>query len=211
MLLSAARTAAYALADDDAAVRFTSTEVDDALSSAQQEVWARAVNAAPRTFEVEASVSSSSLGVVTLTSLKPARVVTLMDLIGPDRYQVKPTRLSMGVASYEAARTLKVLYVPRVTLPAAAGDPFVWGTSAITETGLFDRLMVAIAASDLLVKEGAINNALERRKDELRAALDNMVEQTAWAILPLDGYCRRGDATFLYAQTSPDVLQLVRP
>ena len=216
MLLSEARTQAYNLVDDAGRIRFDSdgafVEVDAALSAAQLEVWSVVSAVAPQNYATEATITSTSLGVVSLTTQNPIRILGLAYSANGSRFSVLPARFTQSPSNVSAGYTLSLLYVPRVTYPSAAGNAFVWGASAIAPTAVLDRLMVYIAASELLIKDGEVNKALENRKIELRRVLDEEWAASSWSVLPLDGYCGNGiqNAPFSYMQTAPNQLQLVR-
>lgn len=213
MLLSEARTKVLALIDDDN-TRFNGdglfTEVDDALLTAQKEVWQSAVASGCSLFEQETTVPTNASGVADLTTIKPLRIVNVAQILSGVRWLLEPSRLDQAPANAAIVITLAITYVPRLSFPSAPGNPFVWGHANITDTSLFDKLMCAIAASELKIKDNEQNTALEKRKDELRAAVTEMISAVSWSAIPMDQFSQdRNLAIYGYVMTAPDTLQLV--
>lgn len=217
MLLSEARTKVLKLLDDESGARYdadgSKSEVDTALKTAQGEAWTEAVSAGANLFQTEAAFSSSSAGVVDLSSITPRRIVNVALANGTTRLAVLPVRLDDVLTTYASIVTLRVAYVPGVTFPAGAGSSFVWGSASVAADVVapIEALMCAIAASDIAPKDATVNALLERRKDELRASIRKLASVPGWTIMPLGAPTGRSKrAAFGYVTgTAPHTLQLV--
>jgi hypothetical protein len=213
MILSDARTRLLRLVDDDGSrwnAAGDNAELDDALKTAQEEVWLRLIESGAGIFEQEAAISSSSAGVVDLTTLKPIKIVALSLVASTSRLLIEPCRMDTSPTNAPGIRTLLITYVPRVSFPANAGAAFVWGHANVTATAIYDKLMCAIAASELKIKDGETNKALETRKTELLDAALRTIDIPDWTVMPLDEFSDDDRGSGLeYVATAPDTLQLV--
>jgi hypothetical protein len=210
MLLSEARTRVAALCDDDG-TRFSESEIDDALLTAQKETWQQAVKSGASFLTIETTaISTNSSGVADLTGIKPIKIVNVAEMRSGQRYAMNPTRLDQAPQNASVVVPLAIAYVPRLSFPSAAGNPFVWGHANVTDTSLFDKLMCALAASELKIKDDEQNKALEKRKDELRAAVNEMLSIPGWSVMPMDSFSSdRALSSYAWVLTAPDTLQLV--
>ena len=209
MLLSEARTRVAALCDDDG-TRFSESEIDDALLTAQKEVWQLAVNSGSRIFEQQTTITTNSSGVGDLTGIKPIKIVSISEFLSGVRYLVNPQRHDQAPANATISTTLAIVYIPRTTFPANASTAFTWGHANITDTSLFDKLMCVIAVSDLKIKDAEVNPALESRKAELRTALVESISIPGFSVIPMDQFTAERDlSSYEYVMTAPDTLQLV--
>lgn len=214
MILSEARTRLLRLVDDETdRSRFpTDGELDNALGTGQQEAWSAAVMANRSMFTQETLLSTLADGSLALTTIKPMMPLgAVSENANGWRLKCSPGRLDDGVQNALGIRQLRIAYVPRAIFPALATDAFVWGSVNITQTNLLDQLMLVCAAGELMVKVGAVNPALEKRKDELRVAVAATLSGTGWTTIPLDNLTGMGAAEsfYQYVMTAPDVLQLV--
>lgn len=212
MLLSEAETRVQRFMDDGAAYLATIAEIDTALRVAQEEVYQLIVGSGNALFEQEASISSNGSGVVDLTTIKPLEIIDVLQSLAPNapRLTVLPARSGDGFQFASSTVNLVIRYTARASFPASSSSPFVWGTSNVTATNIFDQLMCAIAASELKIREGETNTPLERRKAELRAAAMASLDIPGWRPMVLSsGYPRRDLSYFHYIMTAPDVMQLV--
>lgn len=210
MLLSEARTQVAQLVDDEAAEKYSTTEIDNALKTAQLETWQHAVGSGSNAFNVDAAFTSTSAGVVDLSSVAPRRIVSVAHVVSTRRLKVQPVRFDDSPQDHASAESLRIVYVPKVTFPASAGTAFTWGHANI-DTSMFDQLMSVIAASHLKIKESEVNAMMERRKDELRALVLETLSIPTWTVVPLDSLAGRsnGSADFSYVMTAPHTMQLV--
>jgi hypothetical protein len=210
MLLSEARTRVALMVDDADAVRWSTTNIDEALRTAQAEVWQLAAFAAPAHFAVEStSLSSSAAGVLNLASLAPLKILALHTYNGGQRLNILPLHRTEALANSAGVVACAITYVPRVTFPASAATAFTWGHASITDTGTLDALMCCLAATELLITEAKTNPVLEQRKAELRDAITTRHAQASWAVLPLFGGDGSGESGLGYIMTAPDQAQLV--
>ncbi len=213
MLLSEARTRLLAATDDQIGtgvngVKFTLAELDDALAVAQEEVHELIIGTGSGLFTQEASISSSAAGVLTLTTLKPLKIVRIDQVSGAARLAVHPSQYE-ALQNYAAVENFKILYDPRCAFPSSGSAAFVWGHANITSPKRFEALMIMLAASELKVKEGERNPALLDRIAALKETVENSVSPNNWSIIPLTGYPNGSISRFRYIQTSPDILQLL--
>jgi hypothetical protein len=215
MSLTTARSTIERMVDDADGEKYNrdglNTELDFALTTAQAEVWQSVVNAGSNIFNVETSLTTSSAGVADLTSLRPIKLLNVaVTAAAGQRLTVPPIRIDQAPINNASTWTLMITYVGRCSFPANPGDPFVWGSAGIDVTTLFDTLTCSIAASQLLIKEGIQNPALEQRKTELRAAVQQTLSVPTWSVMPLDQFVRsRFMSGMYYILTSVDHLQLV--
>lgn len=211
MLLSEARSRVRNVIDDVEAERQTTAQVDAALKAGQAEALLWAVSEGSNLFTLEASITSSSAGVVNLSSLTPLRVSGVSIRSGTSRFPVRPCSPMDVLETYAAAETLLVSYVPRPVFPASDSAAFVWSSSAVSVPPL-DGLMCMIAASELKITEGEQLAGLEARKEELRKAAKHLIDIPQWTNGP--GRASRYPSTRLsgvsWYASAPDTLQLVR-
>lgn len=222
LTLAAARKRLLKLADDVDGARFnvdaediatiaSIAELDEALAVGQEEAWALAVSANRTLFMQEASVSSSSTGVVDLTTLKPMMPIDALNQVdGQMRLKITPMQLLQAPINVDGVKTLKVVYVARVTFPIAAATAFAWGHANVTLVKQIERLMLNIAAAELLITEGAPNPVLEKRRDELKLSLVSFLEGSGWSVIPFDDLAASTrESGYGFVQTAPDTLQIV--
>ncbi len=212
MLLSEARTRVARMVDDAANTRFTATtdgDIDTALRTAQQEAWAIAAGAAPSHYGVEGTLSSSSAGVLDLSSINPLKILALYTYSSGQRLNVLPVHRLEAPTNATAAVACAIAYVPRCTFPASAATAFTWGHANVDDTGVLDAFMCALAATELLITEAKTNPVLEARKAELRDTLLSKSAQNSWSVLPLDSWMNVADSGLGFIMTAPDQAQLV--
>lgn len=207
MLLSEARTRIRTLVDDLEEERWTNTQVDAALLSAQYEAILWAVRNGADIFRIESTITTSSAGVGDLASIKPLKVLAVQLVSGSDRVILKPLAAGQATSFYSAVQTLQVSHVPRPTFPAGPTAPFVWGSSAVSCPPV-DSFMCLLAASELQITEGAQMPGLEARKAELKAALVTLVGIPTFTVQPLRSQQQR--ASIGWCATGPDTIQLAR-
>jgi hypothetical protein len=213
--LTQARTALLELVDDEDGVRFNAdglfTTVDRALKTGQKEAWKRAFGSGTNTIHTKGTFTSSSAGVVDLTSVKPKRLVNVAYATGGQRLNVKPVRWEAAPTDYRSAVSLEVVYVPAVSFPASGAASFVW-VNANVEGEVFEELMLFLAAGSLLPKEAVNNPTWKERKQELIEAVEAEVSVPSWSVMPLDAFAKRQQrrAPFSYVVTGPHTLQLVQ-
>lgn len=199
----------FLLDDTDANPLVTDAEITTALEVAQEEVWRLVVTSGANVFNQQATLSSSTAGVVDLSSIKPIDVVNVAIVVGNMRTQVRPVRVFDYAHAVLAVYSLAVTYIPRVTFPTLSSDPFVWSTAAISSTTL-DQLVCHIAASQCWVRTGdPPNAAIERRKDELLASIATIVSIPSWSATPLNERGTERDSGIFWVRTAHDQLQLV--
>lgn len=209
MLLSEARTRVRRHVDDEDSVRFVDAEVDDALRSGQIEAHRLAYLSAPSLFAVEGSISTTSAGIADVSALAPARILNVAVSSGSQRLTVSPVRMDAAPTDAAGVQSLKITYVARVSFPTASGNPFVWGHANVNGDDIA-ALMCILAAGELLIKDGAVNQALESREAKLRASVASAAGIPGWTVLPLDSFSDPGaQSCFSYVMTAPDTLQLV--
>jgi len=211
MLLSAARLRVAKLVDDVEGVVYDATEIDDALLTGQAEAWRAALSASPNIFNQTANFSSTSAGVVNLTSVRPQRLLNVSAILNGVRTSVRPVRVETAPTDYRTIVALSILYVEDVVFPAAASD-FIWGHASISPSisALLDSLMISIAALELKPKENERIAGLAERKAEKEQKVLELISVPGWAVHPVDAFASRGrTAPFGYIVTSPHTLQLV--
>lgn len=175
MLLSQARTRVRTLADDTESVRWTDDEIDDVLGSALEEIIINAVSSGINLFEVTETFTVNGDGYVSLSSENPIKIIDVQQVAGNSRFKISPSRRKFMSSTVPglAGITLEVTYVPRPVFPATALDAFVYGSNFSSSSKVIDNLICVVAASDLKITEGELNDGLERRKQELYLSLAN--------------------------------------
>lgn len=167
----ALRTRVAAYIDDVDAARWSTSEIDDALTAAQQQAWLVAYTATPDLYQQEASVATTS-GSANLSTLAIQDIVSVsINNGGTQSVRIPVPRVSAAAvqAIHSTSETLIINYIPRLTYPATTGDSFLWPSAA---NALLDDLMVLIAANALLsTKDGVQNAALIARMEELKAQI----------------------------------------
>lgn len=210
MLLSEARTRVANILDDAPAARWSTSEIDTALTSAQAEVMQLAVGSGSNLFRTTTSVSSGATGLVDLTAIRPLRIIDLAQTVGTARYPVLPASIGDIVQTRTGPDQFQLVYVPRPSFPSAAGNPFIWSTSQVNLPQM-DSLLCFIAASELKVKEGEVNVGIESRKQELRNTVMSEINVPTWRVMSMRAATRYPTARnsgLYYVVSSPDVLQI---
>lgn len=211
--LTDARTRVGFLLDSEIGIRFTNTDIDAALASAQYETLLHAVTAGANIFTKTGTVTTSTAGVADLSTLAPLKVVNVVYKSGSTKLQVVPSRQADVIQDYQAAVSLTVTYVPRPSFPASGAANFVWGSSTINLPPL-DDLMCVIAASHLKATDAEQNVVLDARKAELKGTVASLINIPGWSVMSMDSSLRaiggRG-AGFVYVMTGFDTLQLCYP
>lgn len=208
MTLAEARATVRRMLDDVAQERWDSdaanTEVDSALVTAQSEALQVAAACGTNLLSVTGAFTSTSSGVVDLSSVKPARVKSVNSVVAGIAIPVDPWRAGDGLRAHPQAEAISVVYVPGPVFPASSGANFVWGSSAVDAPEL-DKFMCAIAASEMKIKEGEVNAGLEKRKAELRAAVETRVSVPSWTSRPMN----RRRLWWGWTMSGPHTMQLV--
>lgn len=209
-ILSAMRLRARNLVNDVDEDLFDDTEIDDALSVGQAEAWRIAQRGASNIFNVTGSFPSTSAGIVDLTSVKPTRIDSITHVDNGGRFAVSPVRFDQARRNHEQVVTLSIVYVPDVTFPTDAANPFVWAHANVLPSAiaLLDGLTVSIAALELKPKENEVLAGLQKRKEDKERALDEMLSVPTWRVFPLGEGCAPL-AQFGYYPVNPSSLQLV--
>jgi hypothetical protein len=215
MLLSAARVRTYRFCDDADGSRHNedsaNTNVDAALVDAQLMVMQRAARVAPAWFALEAAISSASTGAVDLTTIKPLMILNLSLAASTSRGPIPEVRFDQGPTNLVGVQTLKIRYVARPTFPGSASTAFTWGHANVTSTAIFDGLVCAYAAAELLITTGKPNSNLADFIERNETAIDEMDDGSSWSVQPLDGFPENSALPIMgYVRTAPDTIQLVR-
>lgn len=198
----------FLLDDNDANPLISDAEITTALQVGQEEVWQLVIDSGANVFFQTATISSPGTGVVDVSSIKPLKIVNVAQSVGVYTLQIPPCRPFDGWAPVLSALDVAIVYVPRATFPALAGDPFVWSQAAISMTTL-DQLLVHVAASQCWVRTGEPPLAsLEKRKQELQDSVTSSINIPSWSVTPLDVAGSR-DSGMYWRRTSHDTLQLV--
>lgn len=206
------RTVVRRLVDDtDSNPLFSDAEIDDALKAAQYEVAQAVVGAGSNLFNVEATKTASSAGVVDLSAEGPLKINYVALVAGTQRYQVPPCRSTDWRQTVPGPHTIVVGYVARPTFPASGVGTFLWGSSV--EAPMLDKLMAVIAAGELWVKTGERPLAsLTSREEKLREQVLASINIPLWTVQPLrqaTRYPAGGGAGFQWVSPSRDQMQLV--
>ena len=211
-LLEARNRIRLLLDDTDLNPLIVDTRINDTLKVAQAEVWQRIIGHGANLFSQEAAVASTSNGVVDLSTIKPLKINNVQLAYGNTRWQVQPAKLSDYVQLTTGVQQLRINYIPRASFPASDAANFVWSTAAV-DAPLLDQLMVMCAAAECWIQSGERPlESLERRKQELKDAVDTTINVPSWVVMPLAAATRYPTsryAGFQYVIPTTDTMQLV--
>ena len=205
--LTEARALVSTYLDDEDADFAATADIDNALEVAQNAVYMQAQASASQRFSKEISVSTDANGAADLASYDPIRILAVNQWSTTTRFAIPPMSVSDGPTNVLGVRSLKVLYVPPLTFPSAAGNAFVWGQSSL-DLPLLDDLMCLHAASHLNLIYDVENKQLERRIKVLEDKAQHILNFSPWRVMPLRN--RSADSGFGYVMTDPVTLQIVR-
>lgn len=192
--------------------RWTDALIDTALRTTSVEALRAACKYGTDLFTISTNFTTATDGSVSLTSVKPLKIVRVQIVQGDERYDVTPARISDVRRHAARVETIVISYVPSPVFPALPGDPFVFG-SGVVDVPEIEALMCALAASELKMLEGSENKGLERRKAELEQRVANLQEQPTWISYNASGaggLGRCGLSPYSWAVLSPHTLQLVQ-
>ncbi len=184
MSLTQARARVRFIIDDPSpGVIASDADIDDALTTAQQEVYG-IITASSNLVQTTGLVSTANDGTASLTALAPKKVCGVAIVQGLMRVQVPPLRAAQMQYRYTAVESLELVYVPRVTFPSAPGNNFVWGSAAL-DIPVADKLMCMVAASEIKIVDAEVLDGIENRKMELQTAINALINVPSWSVLPL--------------------------
>lgn len=207
MTLAQARVRLSRMLDDVDVESYDADEIDDGLKIGQKEAWDVAVSTGSTALKVTGSFTSTSGGVVDLSSVKPKRLVAVWEWSQDTRTLVLPARLDDLPAHHAVSETLLISYVPSVFFPEDDVDSFIWGHASV-ETEQLDELMLLSAYAALKPKEGEKDYFAERRLQVVQN-VTNMPSPHAWTSITLADWGHPSTADFAWLMTAPHTLQLV--
>jgi len=198
----------FLLDDTDNNPLISDADITTALQVAQEEVWQAVIDSGANVFYQSADVTSTGAGVLSLASITPLKIANVALVVGNAVLQIPPCRPFDGFGNVAAAQPCRVVYVPRCTFPALAGDAFVWSQATISLTTL-DQLLAHVAASMCWVKTGEPPLAsMEKRKAELLDSVTSIISIPSWSVTPLAVGGTR-DSGIYWRRTAHDTIQLV--
>lgn len=207
LTLTEARALVAKYIDDADAIVAATADIDQALETAQNQVYLQASTWAPQRFSKEASFTTSSAGTADLSSADPIRILAVNLSSGQSRLPIPPVSLHDGPTDVLGVKTLKVAYIPPLTFPASGGADFVWGQSSL-DLPILDDLMCLHAASICTAFLDQPNKQLEFRLKVAEEKAQNVLNHTTWRVMPLRDRTR--DSGLGYVLTDPVSLQIVR-
>lgn len=217
MDLTTARARLPKYVDDKDGDKYDSTEIDDALKTGQTQAWTRALSGPRKYLKLVVTKSSDSSGLIDLTTQAPRKIVDVSYMQSQMRLQVMPARIEEAPFTYKASFPFEIHYLPDVTFPVLAGDPFVWGDATVMPSlaTALDALMILYAAQYLKPKENELLGGMDRAIAKAEESVDDAIPSSSWTTIPADSYARRGGlgsrtkAPFKYLDAGPHKLQLV--
>ena len=209
MTLAQALTRVRFLLDDkDNNPLISDAEITTALQVAQEEVWQSVVDSGANIYYQSVDISSSSAGVVSLSSIAPLKIANVALVVGNGVLQVPPCRVFDGFANVTAVQPCRIMYVPRAAFPALSSDPFIWSQATISSTTL-DQLLCHTAASMCWVKTGEPPlSSMEKRRAELQLSCTSTINLPGWSVTPLTVGGAR-DSGIYWRRTAHDQIQLI--
>lgn len=174
--LGTLRQRVFQTIDDDAGTdqvdgtRWSLEEVDDALATALQEIVVAYVEKGGDLLDQEVTLSTTN-GTLDFSSYNPLSIKSVMIKTGDTYSLIQPVSNSESYQLDNTSRQLKICYIAQPTFPDGYSEEVVYGVSNITNSATFDKLMVFKAASQLLIKDGEVNVALERHIEKLEKSM----------------------------------------
>lgn len=155
LTLAEARTKTGQFLDDASNTRWTTAQVDDALTDALSQCLTRYAQDGGDRFDLEFSGTSSATdGTCSLSSVSPLWIKQVGVVVSPTTYRIPPKdAMRRGYADLNA-RSVLVLYVREYALSSTASDPLVGvGAVAANSWRAFDRWVCVEAAYQLGMKD----------------------------------------------------------
>lgn len=171
LTLSQARSQLLAHLDDDG-TRWSSTEQDRALAWAVDVCLREYVGAGGHRFDITAEFTSSTGGLIDLSSVDPVVVRGVTMKVGTRHYVLPELKPEQRNILDDTARTFVVRYARAYPFPSDTSHPLVGSaaTAAPSWDG-FDHWVVAKAAVFLSVKDGAPRPELSALEQMARDAV----------------------------------------
>ncbi len=169
LTLAQARTLVAGHLDDASNDRWSSAEIDIALSIALSTCLSDYAANGGEEFNAEASVTTSATdGTVALTSQAPLSIISVQHAASTSVfYPVQPITKGDRVMLDLVARDLVVVYAPDFTLPTVTSSPLVGIATATANTWMgFDSLVCVRAAMQLQIKDAEVSQGLVRLAQE---------------------------------------------
>jgi len=209
--LAEAKVRVARLLDDAAGARFDATlDIERSLRTWQHEVMRHAVLQGAANLQATEQVTSSSAGVLDLTSLDPLTIISIAQVQGTRRLRVDPAQVRSVQYARAAVDTFEVVYVPRPAFPSSPSAAFLWGPDA-TSRPTYDEALCVAAAASLKPIEGEEVPGLVRLRDELFASIANDPDMPACEVAPMR-LSRRGRlggrSGLVWYLRAPDTVQI---
>jgi len=181
LTLAQARTTVQDHVDDGDAVRWTTTDagdIDRALRSAISSCLEKYARKGGRRFnETVSTTTSASTGGVDLSSYNPLLLNNVAIVVGTQRYALSGVQNQDLGAPDLTARTVELSVMRKPTLSTTTTHPLIGdGATELGSWDDFDNWVCARAAKFLLVKDGAINEALNDLERELKESVMESVD-----------------------------------
>lgn len=168
LTLAQARTTVLEHLDDDG-TRWSTTQVDRALSLALSQCVDDYIASGGERFDLVDDVATDSLGVVDLGSLDPLVVRAVSVREGYAYTPLRIRALEDIDAPDETVRTLRIRYVPKFALPAGASDPLAGDAGVSWDT--FDHWVCVRAAIFASTKDAEDRPELVALEKQLAASI----------------------------------------
>lgn len=191
MKLSEFRSVIAQLLDDESNARWTvgsttfdrTKEIDYALELALDQCLTTYAERGGGILDEETESTTTSAGVLDLSSVRPAQIISVLLKIGSTYYPIKPIRTRDYETDANEAKTIRVRYVRTFDLDSLASTATVeYGASGM-QFPLFDHWICVTAANYLATKTGEVNPLLVAQQDNLeKRATDRGPIPTAYTI-----------------------------
>lgn len=171
--LAAARTNVAQLIDDAGNKRWTSAQLDTALSGALNRCLTDYVSAGGDRFDLETTgTTSATTGALSISSVVPFLVKQVAVTVGSTTYRLPAKAPVRRGYSDLTARALTVLYVREYALPTDTTHPLVGVAAVAANTWRgFDDWICVEAAAQLLVKDDDARLRLETHRQACERAV----------------------------------------
>lgn len=174
MTLAEARTQVLELLDDDN-TRWSSANIDVALSSALNSCLLEYTRNGGDRFTEEIETTTTSGGVLDMSSYNPLSVMGVSIKCGNVWIAIPGIDRSDRFIDDSTARSIRVQFVRTLALPTTTTHPIVGiGATEVNTVPAFDNWVCARAASQLKIKDDEASEPLERLEARLRGAIIGM-------------------------------------
>lgn len=160
--------------DDASNARWTTAQIDVALQMALDQCLNDYITAGGERFDTLVSITSTTGGIVALTSYDPLVIQGVSVLWGNRYYPIQASRPEERGLADGTARTVQVRYVPRMTIPTTTSHKLVGtGATAYNSWDAFDHWVCVHAAMFCAIKDAELRQELMALENRLGSSVLN--------------------------------------